>query len=61
MPATALPPAPASLLDAHGQPRHGRYQGCIARHDWQTLPMTRWQGLLRPLRHKRWAIPGAGA
>lgn len=51
---SALPAAPHSLLDSQGQPQHGRYQGCITQHDWQALPLNRWQRLLRPLRHKRW-------
>lgn len=54
MPPSALPPAPDCLLDAHGQPCFGRYQGRIAQLDWHALPLSPWQRLLRPLRHKRW-------
>ena len=50
----ALPAAPDCLLDTRGLPRHGRYQGHIAHLDWQAMPLSLPQRLLRPLRHKRW-------
>lgn len=54
MPLPDLPAAPDALLDEQGQPRFGRYQGQIGQLDWQRMPLSRWQRILRPLRHKRW-------
>jgi hypothetical protein len=52
---TALPVAPAALLDANGQPHFGRYSGQLASFDWDGLQApyqkSRWW---RHFHHKRW-------
>lgn len=51
----SLPPAPAAVLDQHGQPRVGRYAGLVDAFDWRALaaPYAR-NALWRRFHHKRW-------
>ncbi|GAB3538231.1 DUF2804 domain-containing protein [Noviherbaspirillum agri] len=53
--ASALPPAPASILHEDGTPRFGRYAGHVDKIDWTKLamPFAR-SGLWRRFHHKRW-------
>ena len=51
----ALPAAPASLLNAAGEPHFGRFAGSLAHIDWQGVASP-WQrsAWWRRFHHKRW-------
>lgn len=54
-PSDQLPPAPATIPDADGQPRFGRFAGGVASIDWSRLAAPYARGARwRRFHHKRW-------